>query len=978
MTGQDPILIFWQTTQQLLLQASASNNTQATDGFDHDAWTKRYESLVQQLEGGGGASACWKISHDILIRLERLAANTPDTQQRQLLFTEQDTEALEQRLSDLRQHLNIRSETPEATENVSDLAHTPSGVQIGNPIPSASGPTQEVQPETGSPTVSSLPTPSRGFDQGVLQDFILESLSFKSMAFREQDIEEAHGTSFDWIFHDQAGDSHPGFSEWLSTTKLGNIYWITGKPGSGKSTLIRYLAGHSKTMRMLQAWAGTSHVTIAGFYFWTSGSQEQRSQTGLLRSLLFQLLSTKPDLIATALPHLWQKLAVMTSKERVATKIEWSISELMKGFSTFLRHGLSSTNLCLFVDGLDEFEGDHEAIIHFFRGLAEGEHGTQIKLCLSSRPWPVFARAFEYAVPNLKLQASNFQDMMRYAIDKLSSSNDNMRSAVMQEVNIARKLVHSIVELAGGVFLWVRLVVGELIHRFDHAGVKIADMCQYVCALPAELESLFEVLVFHNQSRDQQAETSRLFQLVRAREIVADFLQDDSAMSLSLWELAFAINGGGDDFAALERAVKQEPEIRASRRCADTRFWALNRSVGLLEVHHRIGHGSRRRGSDLKELAQNRVTYLHRTVRDWLILSPEDQVWHRLRAAGDVSEADIFDPHLRLLRSYILQMKNPIEEPEHHRRLDEWYPGIALALTHARYMERDPHKLQARLVGEVEKTISWYWESRGPETTDHWARNSFGTYEERRGNQLIMAHAYLALCTKFGLQQYVIDTLDQMAMDPPKTADADEDDLRAAKSEPDEPPLIEETPLLHRALEFLCSRQKTIYPLSSLTFVRALFDASNQYASSHPKLSDLIGGMNTPSWSSPLLKKNQVTTWIMVLRHLRDAKRRVWIQRFDVDPAGTERWTAIVECLVQQGGADREAVVLQDGWDPETSAEGVLGRGGLLDEYADFWVEERLVPLFGDVAGVTAATSEVLARPAGKQSRLNHIFTAST
>ncbi|KAK7906440.1 hypothetical protein PG985_016446 [Apiospora marii] len=902
MAEQDPVLRFWQTTRELL-QASASNN-QTIDDFDHDTWIKRYESLAQQLDSGGspmaGASECRKTSQDVLIRLKRLAESTSSTQEGGLLFTEQDTETLERRLLDIQQqHLDMESNSQ---------------------------------------------TPSRGFNPGVLQDFILESLSFKSMAFREQDIEQAHGTSFDWIFKDQADDSHPSFSKWLSTTELGNIYWITGKPGSGKSTLIRYLAGHKRTRRMLHAWAGTSHVELAGFYFWTSGSQEQRSQTGLLRSLLFQLLSTKPELIATALPHLWQKLAAMTSKER----------------------------LCLFVDGLDEFEGDHEAIIHFFRGLAEGDHGAQIKLCLSSRPWPVFERAFEYAVPNLKLQASNFQDMMRYAIDRLSS-NENVRSAMWEEMDLARQLVQTTVEMASGVFLWVRLAVGELIERFDHPGVKVADMRQCVCALPTELDSLFEVLVFDHQSRDKQAETSRLFQLVRAREIVAGFLQDDSAMSLSLWELAFAINGGCDDTDALERAVQQEPDTRASRRCADTRFWALNRSVGLLEVHNRSGRGPRRGGSSVEELAQNRVTYLHRTVRDWAILSPGDQVWNRLRHAGDVSETDVFDPHLRLLRSYILQMKHPLEEPEHHRRLDEWYPGIALALTHARYVERDTQKLQARLVGEVEKTISWYWESRGPERTDHWARNSFGTYEERHGNQLILAHAYLALCARFGLQRYVIDTLDQMALELPKSYSANYDDDLNAESDD---LLIEETPLLHRALEFLCSRQKTIYPLSSLSFVRALLDASEKYAS-NPKLSGLIGGMNAPSWSSPLLKKKQITTWIMVLRHLRDAKRRGWIERFDVDPSGTERWTAIVECLVQHGGADRHAVVPRDGWDPATSAEKVLGRGGLLDEYADFWVEERLVPLFGNISG-TPLDAQVGGRPGDKQSRLEHILAAPT
>ncbi|KAK8012236.1 hypothetical protein PG991_009611 [Apiospora marii] len=934
MTEQDPVLRFWQTTRELL-QAWASNG-QPIDDFDHDAWIKRYESLAQQLNGGdspvAGASKRRKTSRDVLIRLKRLAESTSSTQEGGLLFTEQDTETLERRLLDIQQqHLDIESKT------VSDLANTLSGVQLGNPNPAATASPQEVQGNTGtevevaSSTVPSSQTPSRGFNPGVLQDFILESLSFKAMAFREQDIEEAHGTSFDWIFKDQADDSHPSFSKWLSTTELGNIYWITGKPGSGKSTLIRYLAGHKRTRRMLHAWAGTSHVELAGFYFWTSGSQEQRSQTGLLRSLLFQLLSTKPELIATALPHLWQKLAAMTSKERVATKIEWSTPDLMAGFSAFLRHGLSDTKLCLFVDGLDEFEGDHEAIIHFFRGLAEGDHGAQIKLCLSSRPWPVFERAFEYAVPNLKLQASNFQDMMRYAIDRLSS-NENVRSAMWEEMDLARQLVQTTVEMASGVFLWVRLAVGELIERFDHPGVKVADMRQCVCALPTELDSLFEVLVFDHQSRDKQAETSRLFQLVRAREIVAGFLQDDSAMSLSLWELAFAINGGCDDTDALERAVQQEPDTRASRRCADTRFWALNRSVGLLEVHNRSGRGPRRGGSSVEELAQNRVTYLHRT------------------------------------------MKHPLEEPEHHRRLDEWYPGIALALTHARYVERDTQKLQARLVGEVEKTISWYWESRGPERTDHWARNSFGTYEERHGNQLILAHAYLALCARFGLQQYVIDTLDQMALELPKfeSPDYDDDDLNAESDDL----LIEETPLLHRALEFLCSRQKTIYPLSSLSFVRALLDASEKYAS-NPKLSGLIGGVNAPPWSSPLLKKKQITTWIMVLRHLRDAKRRGWIERFDVDPSGTERWTAIVECLVQHGGADRHAVVPRDGWDPATSAEKVLGRGGLLDEYADSWVEERLVPLFGNISGTTA-DAQVGGRPGDKQSRLEHILAAPT
>ncbi|KAK6835948.1 proteinrelated to small s protein [Apiospora arundinis] len=576
MTDRNPIVDFWQATKKL--RRAAALNGQKANGSDLDTWIKRYEDLIPQLTEKGSqragdateAQACWKISQDILIRLRKLHTNTENGQNDYVLFTEQDAEALDWRLLELQQRLNIATEVMPATEAVSALTDNLPGAQISGSEPTSASDTGG--PETNTKSDLDSQKPTRGFNKAILQDFILESLSFKSMGFREQDIERAHGTSFDWIFNDQVGDSHPSFSEWLSTTKLGNIYWITGKPGSGKSTLIRYLSGHKKTTRLLHAWAGNPNVTTAGFYFWTSGSQEQRSQTGLLRSLLFQLLSTKPDIIAQALPQLWQKLATMTSKERVATTIEWSISELMNGFSVFLSQGLSDTKLCLFVDGLDEFEGDHEAIIHFFRGLAEGEQGSQIKLCLSSRPWPVFERAFEYAVPNLKLQASNFQDMMRYTIDKLST-NESLRSAMMEEMDLARNLVQTTVEMASGVFLWVRLAVGELIRRFDHAKARIVDMQNYVSTLPTDLDRLFEVLVFDNQSLDQQSETSRLFQLVRAREIAADFLQDDSATSLSLWELAFASNGGDDDRAVLKCDVKQEEGQRAARRCADTRFW---------------------------------------------------------------------------------------------------------------------------------------------------------------------------------------------------------------------------------------------------------------------------------------------------------------------------------------------------------------------------------------------------------------------
>ena len=182
---------------------------------------------------------------------------------------------------------------------------------------------------------------------------------------------------------------------------------------------MRYLSEHRETRRSLQSWAGDRQVAIAGFYFWVSGSEDQRSRVGLLRSLLHQLLSLYPESIPAAFPRLWQKLSGMTSKERIAMGLEWTGPELTSSFVRLLEPGLFQAKVCFFVDGLDELDGNHESMIRFFRDLGTGKHASQVKMCLSSRPWQVFERAFARSVPNLRLQELILGDMTQYAYDSL-------------------------------------------------------------------------------------------------------------------------------------------------------------------------------------------------------------------------------------------------------------------------------------------------------------------------------------------------------------------------------------------------------------------------------------------------------------------------------------------------------------------------------------------------------------------------------
>lgn len=97
-------------------------------------------------------------------------------------------------------------------------------------------------------TLSASSTPA-----SVVTDFILESLSFKSMKNREEEVAEAHRNTFDWIFKYSFGDASGSelgdqFTKWLQTGELGNIYWSKPVPTLATEYLIQtdFEASHWK------------------------------------------------------------------------------------------------------------------------------------------------------------------------------------------------------------------------------------------------------------------------------------------------------------------------------------------------------------------------------------------------------------------------------------------------------------------------------------------------------------------------------------------------------------------------------------------------------------------------------------------------------------------------------------------------------------------------------------------------------------
>jgi hypothetical protein len=732
----------------------------------------------------------------------------------------------------------------------------------------------------------------------ILYDFILENLAYKSMHDREQEIVKAHSGTLAWIFKgDPRSDARQRASieltTFLSTGDLGPIYWITGKPGSGKSTLTEFLFNHAKGAELLQKWAEGDPVTTAGFFFWTSGSRDQRSQAGLLRSLLYQLLSKNLDLMPRAFPELWTKLLKSSTKERILMVLDWPVKDLMDAFQAFLDAAIEKkSRICLFIDGLDEFGGDHEAIIGFFKNISSGANSKYIKLCLSSRPWKVFENAFERAVPNLKLQDVTTDDMMAYALDRLAGE-DHTREALTQfKSGEGSAFIKDMVHRADGVFLWIRLAVNRIHDKLaPHSGSE--KLWAILHSMPTDLDALFTKFIFHDQNTAEIAETAVVFLLMRAREVVADFVRDESANSLTCWELVFALDGGDDDENALAYGVEQATDDTIEKLCEMATTRIMQRFCGLLMLHER------RRGEKLATSPEAALTYVHRTVRDWLM--DAEGIYDRLTSRAPTD----FDPHLRLLRSFVLRLKRPLDEIEHHRRLDDWWHDIVLAMSHARSVRRDPGGLERAFLNEMDKTLSWYWKEKRDDRYDHWARSAFGAYEVRMKAPPIW-QPFLCLATRFGLTRYVCEEVSERI-----SRQHDNEEIGTDQ----EASMAETTPLLLYASEFLCSRKKSIYPLSDPQLVRGLLQRLEPPSLVNRGPNDRFLEFET---------RRPTTPWLMLLRHLRDAKRREWIEYYDVDPQGTKRWAEVVRLFIEDGRADVKAVIQKDAWDPEITAVGVL------------------------------------------------------
>jgi NACHT domain len=482
---------------------------------------------------------------------------------------------------------------------------------------------------------------------------VLEELAYESMTSRYENVLHAHPQTFDWIFSDVRGDQPPwsDFTLWLRDQE--GIYWVNGKAGSGKSTLMKHIYDDARTKHYLLQWARKTQpvdtsLCFVSYFFWYSGTGIQKSQSGLLRSLLFQILYKYPSLIPIVLPDRWARhYSGIPDFTRLRQIVDapWPIKQLTEAFGKSVRQREIPLKLCVFVDGLDEFDGEADQLCMLFKEAVQSNPENS-KFCLSSRPWVEFQEGFADCA-SLRLQDLTFEDVSRYVSDRFRQNPAFARLEARDPHN-SSELLREIVEKADGVFLWVEVVVKQLLRGLNNRD-SISQLWERLRSFPRELFPLYEKIL--SQIEPIYLEwASKAFQTMRlTHELSYDPFHKISTTGSSSQRSDVGDTGplpltAAGLFLALEEdcdihAIKSSRVDELERRCEDIPIHLTARCAGLLEVASSRNHG--------KPHQQCEIGYMHRTARDFL---EKEKQWEHILS---YSPPLIFSPSFAMMRACI-------------------------------------------------------------------------------------------------------------------------------------------------------------------------------------------------------------------------------------------------------------------------------------------------------------------------------------
>ncbi|EXM14284.1 hypothetical protein FOTG_17307 [Fusarium oxysporum f. sp. vasinfectum 25433] len=418
----------------------------------------------------------------------------------------------------------------------------------------------EALPATGDASRNPLPNarPHPQTDLGTRRQRLLESLEFDQIDSRKTTIKTAYSKTCNWFL------KHRDYLEWLDSGKQSQhhgLLWIRGKPGAGKSIIMKFIY-----TKMKRTDIPPRALTIS-FFFNARGGLLEKSVSGMYRSLLLQLLEGFPDL----------QLVLDDPDLIPRNQVTCPPLNILKDLFRSAISSLDKRALTCFVDALDECDEQQvKDMVEFFEEVAEQcvEDNVKFQVCFSSRHYPYIDIKSGIRL-TLEGQDGHNEDLKRYISKHLR----------IQDPSLVDELTQMMLEKAAGVFLWVALVVDILNEENRHGRIALRTRLREV---PNELSALFQDILTRDQGHLESLLLSILWILLAERPL------QPREYYHALWS-GLSFKGKGD---------REMPPANTSDASDCFNRCVISSSKGLAEI---------------TKAKKPTVQFIHESVRDFLI-----------------------------------------------------------------------------------------------------------------------------------------------------------------------------------------------------------------------------------------------------------------------------------------------------------------------------------------------------------------------
>ncbi|KAI5800138.1 hypothetical protein DFH27DRAFT_514271 [Peziza echinospora] len=252
------------------------------------------------------------------------------------------------------------------------------------------------------------------------------------------------------------------FKTWVGEVggDAGKVLWVSGSPGSGKTFISGFIA-RTLSERYPQRVQDPSRISVAYFFLRENDKKvpEKRSMRAALRTMAMQVAENDK----VYMQHVLKVARISPNLESFSVGVIWK--ELFTDF--FLPKCKSS--VFLVIDGLDEADaGERQDFIEVLGDV--DENNLNIRVALIGRP-ELTQDILQNIVPcQVVLTARrNAKDIEHFIKHKIARSRLKSASQALKT-----EVIEALTQGANGMFLWIDLMIKELLHKIRPEQVRAA------------------------------------------------------------------------------------------------------------------------------------------------------------------------------------------------------------------------------------------------------------------------------------------------------------------------------------------------------------------------------------------------------------------------------------------------------------------------------------------------------------------------